>query len=140
MKKNVRTPEDIRYDISQLEYKKENLEKELEISLMVHNEESFSKYIGKWVYCNFYEAGFCYVYVLGVKGDPEDDLQFYGYGIEYDYQNKNLQIICKDYPDVFHIYYPKNILEMEPRQFIKEILFDFLNSELSDNLNIELEN
>lgn len=138
MLKSVRTPDEIMYDLSKINHTKKNLEKELEVSLMMHNEDSYSKYIGKWVLCDAYESGFCYVYVLGVGGSPEDDLHFYGYGIDYDAQSQQLQIVSKDYPCNFYVHYPDNIKEISPKH-IKEDLFDFLKLELEEELDIEYE-
>lgn len=138
MIKNVRTPNEIRYELNQVNYRKQDLEKELEISMMVHNEESYNKYIGKWVLCDAYESGFSYIYVLGVGGDPDDVLEFYGYGIRYDAQCKSMQITTMDYPDKFYISYPDNIKEINPKN-IKEDLFDFLKLEFEEELGIEYE-
>lgn len=138
MIKSIRTPDEIRQELQQAKYKVQDLEKELEISLMVNNENSYSKYIGKWVLCDAYESGFSYIHVLGVGGDPDGDLFFYGYGIEYDAQSKEMRITSQDYPENFLIYYPNNIKEIDPRH-IKEDLLDFLKLEFEEELGIEYE-
>lgn len=138
MIKSTRTPDEIRQELQQTKYKIQDLEKELEVSLMVNNENSYSRYIGKWVLYDAYESGFSYIHVLGVYEDPDGDLSFYGYGIEYNAQSKEMRITSQDYPENFLIYYSNNIKEINPRR-IKEDLFDFLKLEFEEELGIEYE-
>lgn len=135
--KDHRHPDMIMQDINDLEWKRKDLEEELAISMKVYNMSDFKEWVGKWVLADSYETGFAYIKVLGVTG-TEDDLIFYGYGIEYDAQSQNMEIVPKDFPKDFNIYYPDNLKEINPK-FITTDLIDFLRLELEEQIGLDYE-
>lgn len=70
------------------------------------------------------------VYVLGVTIN-DDDVYFYGYGVVYNEQTKELTVVSKDYPKDFYIYYPDNLTIIEESE-VTDKIFEMLSVEFEE--------
>lgn len=129
-----RKPEEIEAEILPLKWKLEELEKELKISKAINNYTNYDQYKSKWVEHNAYESGIDYIHVLGVREDG-DDLYFYGYGVNYNYQTKKLNIIDKKFPKEFYIIYKEDIKVIKEECVIDTFL-EYLRDELHNSFQV----
>lgn len=127
--KKVRTPDEIQLEITRLEWKLRELREELHISDAVNN-PNYQEYKGKWVFHDAYESGWSCVYILGVTIN-DDDVYFYGYGVVYNEQTKELTVVSKDYPRDFYICYPDNLTIIEESE-VTDKIFEMLSVEFEE--------
>lgn len=130
--KKVRTSDEIQSEINRLEWELKELREGLYISDAVNN-PNYQEYKSKWVFHDAYESGWSCVHVLGVTIN-NDDVYFYGYGVEYNEQTKELDITSKDYPRDFYIGYPDNLTIMGESEVIGKIL-EMLSMEFEECLS-----
>lgn len=103
--------------------------KRVHISDAVNN-PNYQEYKGKWVFHDAYESGWSCVYVLGVTIN-DDDVYFYGYGVVYNEQTKELTVVSKDYPRDFYICYPDNLTIIEESE-VTDKIFEMLSVEFEE--------
>lgn len=130
---NNRKPEEIAAELIPLQWKVRELETELDVSNKVYSTTPYDRYRNKWVLHDAYESGSDYIYVLGISAT--EDVYFYGYGVSYDEQSKELSITDYGYPKNFLISYPDNLTIIEGK--VVDEIIRMLKIELVDLLNIE---
>lgn len=98
--------------VEQLQERLVNLEKEFDAS----------KYVGKYFIQDRYESGIRFMYVLDAEGSAdEDEVDFYGYGADYDEQCNTLEFFDEGSPTWFGDVKYGTLEEVSKEEFNKRI-------------------
>ena len=98
--------------IEQLQERLINLEKEFDAS----------EYVGKYFFLDRYESGVRFMYVLDAEeSTDEDEIDFYGYGADYDEQCNTLEFFDEGNPTWFGNVKYGTLEEVSKKEFNKRI-------------------